>query len=169
MNGRAQISRLFVGDVVAEFKEGVKTAMNVYSTNVPQDVDIVVANTYFKSNEASLAMWLATRVVRKGGTIVLIANAPDGQVTHYLYGKFGKDLGGTLYTGKTHNNKIGRLIIYSKYVIRDPFFQILDPDEQIWFTNWSEVIEELKKYHDRGTRVAVFPYTEIQVPPNIIQ
>jgi nickel-dependent lactate racemase len=169
MNGRAEISGLFVGDVGAEFDEGVKMARNVYATKVPQDVDIVVANTYFKANEARLAMWLATTTVKAGGSVVLVANAPEGQVTHYLYGKFGKELGGTLYRGNRHNAKIGRLIIYSKYEMKDPCLQILDPDEQIWFNNWEEVLEELQKVHTSGARVAVFPYAEVQIPPHEIQ
>jgi len=169
MNGRAQTAGLFVGGVVAEFGEGVKMARDVYATDAPQDADIVVANTYFKSNEASLAMWLATRTVKEGGTIVLIANAPDGQVTHYLYGKFGKDLGGLLYTGKRHNPKVGRFIVYSKYKVRDPYLQLLDPDEQVWCKSWREVLEELKSRHTSGARVVVFPSAEVQVPPQVIQ
>lgn len=169
LNGKGQISKLFVGDVVTEFNEGVKMAKEVYSTSLPKEPDIVVANTYTKSNEASLTLWLATLTVREGGSVVVIANAPDGQVNHYVYGKFGKDLGGTLYSGRRHSTKIGRLIIYSPYEIRDPYLQILDPDEQIWFRDWEEVIEELKKHHAERTRVAVFPNTEIQIPSQVIQ
>jgi nickel-dependent lactate racemase len=169
LNGKGQISGLFMGDVIAEFKEGVKLAKEVYSTSIPEEPDIVVANTYAKSNEASLAMWLATLTVRDGGSVVLIANAPDGQVNHYVYGKFGKDLGGTLYTGRRPRTKISRLIIYSAYEIRDPQLQILDPDEQIWLRDWGEVLEELKKSHGDRARVAVFPNTEIQIPPQSIR
>jgi nickel-dependent lactate racemase len=168
LNSKAQTTALFVGDPVAEFAEGVKLASKVYSTQIPTDVDVVVANTYFKANEANLAIWFSLQAVKDGGTMVLIANAPDGQVTHYAYGKFGIMKGGTLYSGQRHLPKVNKFIIYSPYKIRDPFLPILDPIEQVWMRNWDEVIEEIKTLHGNKPRIAVFPNAEVQIPPDKI-
>jgi nickel-dependent lactate racemase len=169
INGAGQTTALFMGDFVAEHTAALTVAQTVYATERPADPDIVVANTYAKSNESSLAMWLASQTVRRGGTVVLIANAPDGQVSHYIYGKFGRDIGGKLYTGKPRFPHVGRLIVYSPYVVRDPFLQIADPETITWLTTWEEVLEELRNHHPERPRVAVFPNTEIQIPPHSIQ
>jgi nickel-dependent lactate racemase len=163
LNGRCQTSGLFVGDVSKAFSVGVKRATKVYATHPPNDVDIVIANTFAKSNEAGLAMWLAERTVREGGTVVLIANAPDGQCTHYLYGKFGKNIGGRLFSGKRYP-KIGKLIVYSQYPVKEPLLVIGAPNEMIWLKEWNDVLEELQKTHLGTPTVAIYPTTEIQVP-----
>ena len=168
LNSKAQTTALFVGDPVAEFVEGVKLASNVYSTRIPTDVDVVVANTYYKANEANLAIWFSIQAVKEGGTMVLIANAPEGQVTHYVYGKFGILKGGNLYAGQRPCPKVGKFIIYSPYKIRDPFLPILDPAEQVYMKTWDEVIEEIKSIHGNRPRIAVFPNAEVQIPPDKI-
>jgi nickel-dependent lactate racemase len=168
LNGQCQTVSLFVGDVSKAFRAGVKRATKVYTTHPPKDVDIVVANTFAKSNEASLAMWLAERTVREGGTVVLIANAPDGQCTHYLYGKFGKNIGGRLFSGKRYP-KIGKLIVYSQYPVKEPLLVIGTQNEMIWLKEWNDVLEELQKTHSGTPTVAIYPNTEIQVPPEEIR
>jgi len=62
-NSSAQPVALFVGDL-AEFREGVKLGRKIYATKTPKDPDIVIANTYFKSNEASLALPIAVDTVK---------------------------------------------------------------------------------------------------------
>jgi nickel-dependent lactate racemase len=168
LNGRCQTSGLSVGDVSKAFNAGVKRATKVYATQTPKDVDIVVANTFAKSNEAGLAMWLAERTVREDGTVVLIANAPDGQCTHYFYGKFGKKIGGRQFRGKRYP-KIGKLIVYSQYPEKEPLLVIGAPNEMIWLKEWNDVIEELQKTHSGTPTVAIYPTTEIQVPPEEIR
>ena len=168
LNGRCQTAGLFVGDVSKAFRAGTKRATKVYATHPPKDVDIVVANTYAKSNEAGLAMWLAQKTVREDGTVVLIANAPDGQCTHYLYGKFGQKIGGRLFRGKRYP-KIGKLIVYSQYPVKEPLLVIGAPNEMMWLKEWDNVLDELQQTHSGTPTVAIYPTTEIQVPPEEIR
>jgi nickel-dependent lactate racemase len=165
-NGRAQPVGLFMGNVIDEYREGVKLGRKVYATETPGDFDIVVANNYFKSNEASLATAIAVDSVRKGGTVVLVSIAPDGQIAHYTVGKWGRDAGGPLYQkrGTQTPPKLGKLIVYSPYKQKDPCLPIGDPDETIWLKDWREVLEELKNTHKGKTRVAVYPNAEVQRP-----
>ena len=166
LNGDDQPVGLFVGNFAAEHREGVKFGRNVYVTRVPEKPDIVVANSYFKANEASLAMDMAVRTVRKGGTVVLIANAPEGQISHYTAGKWGKNLGGLLYQGRNPRDypKLGRLLIYSPYKLKDPFLSIAEPEKMTWLKTWVEVVEELRNLHLDKPRVVVLPNAEVQRP-----
>ncbi len=167
LNGRCQTAGLFVGEVATAFQAGVTQAATAYTTHSPRDMDIVVANTFAKANEAGLALWLAERTVREGGTVVLIANAPDGQCTHYFYGKFGKDVGGRLTPGKRYP-RIGQLIVYSQYPVKDPLLAIEAPEAMLWLTEWDAVVDELQHTHAGTPSVAIFPTTEIQIPPEEI-
>ena len=166
-NGRAQPAGLFVGEAAAEFREGVKLGRRVYTTETPRDPDIVVANNYFKSNEAGLAMAMAVDTVREGGTVVLVSIAPDGMVPHYTAGKWGKNLGGQFYQrrgGAQTYPKLGKLIVYSPYKQKDPSLPITDPDKMTWLKTWTEVLEELRNSHPGKPRVAVYPNAEVQIP-----
>jgi nickel-dependent lactate racemase len=164
VNGLGETTGIFVGEFREAFRKAVEKARKVYGTRMLPQPDIVVANTYFKANEATLALSLAVENVREGGSVVLIANAPDGQVTHYLYGKFGKRRWGYVRPPPTSLEKIGRLIVFSEYPIKDPFLPIAEPEEMIWLKRWEEVLEELKNRHGDRARVAVYPNADAQRP-----
>lgn len=166
-NGRAQPVGLFAGKVSTEFREGVKLGKQVYATQMPSDPDVVVANNYFKSNEAGLAMAIAVNSIREGGTVVLVSFAPDGMVPHYTAGKWGKNLGGQLYQrrgGARKFLKLGKLIVYSPYKQNNPSLPIADPERIIWLKTWAEVLEELRNTHPGRPRVAIYPNAETQIP-----
>ena len=164
INERAEITALFTGDFVAEHREAVKLGRRVYETTPIPEADIVVANTYAKANESSLAMSMALASVKKGGTVVLTANTPEAQITHYLGGKFGKERGGRLYFPRSYP-KVGKLVVFSPYKIVDPFLSWGNPDSFVWVKTWTEVLEELRTSDKDKPRVAVYPNAEIQCPP----
>lgn len=165
ISGRGETTALFVGDFVKEHREAVKLARRIYETNPLPEADVVVANTYTKANEAGLAMPMALTSVKKGGTVVLIANTPESLITHYLYGKFGKELGGGLYSPREPWPKLGKLIVFSPYKVRDPLLPFGNPYAYTWVKTWTEALEELKAAHSSNVRVAVYPNAEIQCPP----
>ena len=98
VNGEGEISSASAGDFFAQHAEGAKAAKEVYSTDFQGSYDVVVSNTYPRANQAVTGMNLAVQAVKEGGVIVLIVDSPEGQCTHYVYGKFGKKLGGTLWS-----------------------------------------------------------------------
>jgi nickel-dependent lactate racemase len=161
VNGYGDTTDIFVGDFIAEHRAAVELGRKIYATETEENADIVIANTYAKANEATLAAQSTVSKVRKDGTIVVIANAPDGQVTHYLLGKFGRRSGGPLYA--PFYPAFSRIIIFSAYQITDPFLPIAEQDSVIWSKEWSEVIEILKAAHPGHPRVAVYPNAEIQL------
>ena len=157
MNLRGEISALFVGDPVLEHREGVKLAKEVYATEQVPGLDVVVSNAYLKSSEAFVSVPVAIRSLGlEGGTLVVIINAPEGQILHYLMRSFGKGYGGRLYADRT-------LPPQFKVIVLNPLKDLTcvdmftKPHAVTWASNWGEVLEELRRLHPNGAKVAVYP------------
>ena len=165
VNERGETSGLFAGDPYEAWKRGVEVAKRTYLTDSPTDVDVVVANAYLKENQALAAMSIATHAVRDGGTVVLIVNSPEGQSAHYLYGKFGRKLGGELWSQPPSYSKKMTVIVHSHYKEKDPLLEIADPEHLVWTKTWSETVEAVKaSINTSRPKVAFFPTAGIQVP-----
>jgi nickel-dependent lactate racemase len=163
LNAKCETTDLFVGDPIIEYGEGVKVAVEHYVTKTPNDVDVVIANAPAKSNEARLAMWTGV-ALRDGGTMVILADTPEGQVTHYLEGKFGSGHGGRGWQPRNDHPKIGKVIIFSRYKEADPSLPISPRWKLVWKDRWPDVLEEIKKEHKSEVKVAIYPCAEIQYP-----
>ena len=167
INGRGESTDLFAGDFIAEHREAVKAGKQVYVTKPIEEPDIVVANAFAKANQAVVAAQSTVVKMKKNGTLVIVANAPDGQGTHYLFGKFGKKLGGPLYSPTP--SKYKKVIIYSQYKVPDPFLPIVENDDAIYTKEWSEVLEILRTMHPGRPNVALYPNADIQMSPDAIE
>lgn len=164
MNGKGETCKLFMGDPVEEHKVGVAFAKKHYVTEPEEKVDIVITNALTKSNESTLALWPGLRWIRVGGAVILISNTPEGQVTHYLYGKFGGEIGGLAWSPKTDDLPYDQLIIYSKYCELDPHLPIGNEKKQIWMSDWNEILKFIESNYGKNLRVAYYPCGEIQFP-----
>jgi lactate racemase len=170
INERGEISGIFAGEPYEEWRRGIGVGKRAYMTDSPADADVVVANAYLKENQAVAAMNIATRTVRDGGTIVLFVNSPEGQNAHYLYGKFGKHLGGKLWARPPAPSKKMTIVVYSHYKERDPLLEIADPEQMIWTRTWNETVEAVAASVKVSTpKVAVFPAAGIQVHSSAYQ
>jgi nickel-dependent lactate racemase len=161
VNGFGDSCAVFSGQLQDEFYSAVDVAKNHYSTpNFPEQVDVIVANTYTKANEATLALMNWSYKLKKDGIMVIIAHTPEGQTTHYLSGKFGtnKNTPDGLHPKEI---KFRKLILFSKYKTPDPLLPITE-SEIIWIDSWKEVIEEIKSSFQYLPKVAVLPSSEIQ-------
>ncbi len=161
VDGFGNSTNIFAGDLQKEFLQAIELARHHYLTpNTPKDIDVLVANTFAKANEAALALTNWRHIMKKNGVMVLIAQSPEGQTTHYLYGKFGKN---QIAPGGSQIANIGfkKLIIFSEYKIPDPFLPIAG-SETIWIKTWKEVIEEIKNNFEYDPKVSIFPNAEIQ-------
>ncbi|GAG07831.1 unnamed protein product, partial [marine sediment metagenome] len=157
LNLRGEFSALFVGDPVLEHREGVKLAKEVYATEGISGVDIAVTNAFVKSNEAAISIFVAIRSIKlPGGTIVMIMNAPEGQITHYLLRSFGKTYGGRHYTQRT-------IPAAFKVIVLNPLKDLTcvdlfgDAQSVTWAKDWGEVMDQLRASHPDGAKVAVYP------------
>ncbi|GAF99795.1 unnamed protein product, partial [marine sediment metagenome] len=150
-------SALFVGDPVLEHREGVKLAKEVYATEGVSGVDIAVTNAFVKSSEAAISIFVAIRSIKlPGGTVVMIMNAPEGQITHYLLRSFGKTYGGRRYVQRT-------IPAAFKVIVLNPLKDLTcvdlfgDAQSVTWAKDWGEVMAELRASHPDGAKVAVYP------------
>jgi len=127
------------------------------------DKDIVIANTFAKANEAVIGVITSLPSVKStGGDIVLISNAPEGQMTHYLMGPFGKMIKSRQGMQIPIPPFINHLIIFSEYpdLASKGYFE---PSDKLMFLHkWDDVLQILQKFHSGGARVAVYPHADIQ-------
>jgi len=155
---------IFAGALIPTYAVAVSEAKSHYHTPEAKGESMVIANTFVKANEAiAVGLGTAFRATSpQGGDVVLIVNAPDGQVTHYLMGPFGKGTAGDLRFRARVPRHVNRLCIFSKYpdvTGRD----YLEESDKVLFTNkWDDVLETFQHSGGTGTKVAVYPSADIQ-------
>ena len=111
---------LFVGDMVAAHREGVKLAEKVYVTQRPTKVDIVVANSHAKANEGIVALQNVVNMLDEDCDLVLICNTPEGQIWDYTSRSFGKYIGGRLWGPREIlPPRIKKMIVLAPYIDLD--------------------------------------------------
>ncbi|MGQ9571893.1 MAG: lactate racemase domain-containing protein [Dehalococcoidia bacterium] len=162
-NLRGEMTDLSVGAPLAEHHEGVKLAKEIYATEGVSGADIAVSNAYLKANEAGIAMLAAVRSIKlPGGTVVLIMNAPEGQVTHYLLRSFGTTYGGRQYVQRTIPPTAFKVIVLNPQKDLTCVDWFADAQSVIWAKDWSEAMDELRASHPNGAKVAVYPDATMQ-------
>jgi nickel-dependent lactate racemase len=155
---------LFVGAPAPSHAAGVAEARTHYLTPRAKGKDIVIANTYAKVPESGIGVRTAVpSVSEKGGDIVLIGNAPQGQCVHYLLGVWGRKVQAPLgKVGFPLPPNVNHLIVYNEYpdaVSR----QYLDPsDKVLMMSKWEDVLKALQSFHKGDATVGVYPNADIQ-------
>jgi nickel-dependent lactate racemase len=96
INRRGEIASLYAGSFQATHERGAEEAKEAYGISSVGGYDIAVANTYAKANESGITLLLARMLLKSkaAGTAVIICDAPEGQVPHYVFGTWGADYGG---------------------------------------------------------------------------
>jgi nickel-dependent lactate racemase len=163
LNSRGEMTDVFAGEPIEEHAAGVAVAKEHYATKSLSGCDIVIVNAYAKYNEMGICMIMALNCVNfDRGTIVLIVDAPEGQVCHYLFRSFGKGHGGRLYFPRT-TMPTGAVpsglecIVMSAYHDRT-MCDLFAPIEDVQLTeNWEQTLDLLEKRFPEGARVAVVP------------
>jgi nickel-dependent lactate racemase len=163
VNARGETSAIFAGAPTPAYAAALEAAKKHYLTPAAKDKDIVIANTFAKANEAISGLPVAFPSVRpEGGDVVLIANAPEGQMTHYLMGPFGNDIGGKLRLRMKPPENIRRLIIFSEYPELASRNYLEDTGKVVMAHDWQDVLRLLEENHGAGTEAAVYPSADIQ-------
>jgi len=163
VNAWGETVAIFAGTPEPTWAAAVAEAKAHYLTAETKGEGIVIANTFAKANEAVNGLHTAFSAVSdKGGDIVLIANAPDGQVIHYLMGNFGKTTSGKLKLQAKIPQKVNHMIIYTEYPDVAGRGYIEASDKVLFVNNWDKAIQALQQFHRAGTKVAVLPSAEIQ-------
>jgi nickel-dependent lactate racemase len=154
---------LFAGKPRPAYAAALEAAKAHYLTPAATDKDIVIANSYAKANEAVSGLLIAFPSVSKsGGDVVLIANAPEGQATHYLMGPFGNNIGGKLQLQLKVPQNLNRLVIFNEYPELAGRRYIENTDKVIMLDKWDDVLALLKESRGGRAKVAVYPNADIQ-------
>jgi nickel-dependent lactate racemase len=153
---------IFAGEPVAAHAASVQEAKSHYLMPKAEDKDIVIANSYIKVTESATALATAVSLSEKGGDLVLICNAPQGQVVHYLHGPWGKTIDGSRLRLRfpIHPN-INHLIVYTEYPDISGLGFLEESDKILPMSNWDEVLQALQEFHRDSATVAVYPNADI--------
>ena len=165
VNADAEAVDIYAGEPEGMYGSFAARAVSHYATEVPGKADIVIANTYCKGNEAGIAISFAEQVLRdEGGDVVLLCDIPEGQVIHYLFGRFGESIWGRAGIGEKKNNKkIRRLFVFSRYRDIAGSFWFGRNEDISWHQDLSEIIDILDQRHRMGIpEVFVIPDGTIQ-------
>jgi hypothetical protein len=125
-------------------------------------MDLVIANAFAKANEMTIAVRVgAMALERITGTVVIIANAPEGQVPHYLIGRFGRNYGGRQYPVTVVSPNL-QVIVLAPHLDRTFADWFSNPEVIIWMKDWDSTLDYLKDSYGSGTKVAVIPNATMQ-------
>jgi nickel-dependent lactate racemase len=166
LNNHREVAGLFAGDVVAEHRAGAKLGAQMYRTEPVTDVDVVVANSYPDEVQLIRTMWCIGASLREGGDMVILSNAPDGQLLHQMNGRFGTDFGGRMHNPDRLpklQEKAAKIIVVAPYLSRAEKDEVGLPEKIIRCRNWTEALEELKGRNGSSTKVGVYPYAPLQM------
>lgn len=164
VNMWGETTAIFAGALGPAYAAAIDQARAHYRTPRTKDENIVISNTFAKANEAILiGLDTAFNALNgRSGEAVLIANAPDGQVTHYLMGTFGKTSAGALRLQVRVPQHVNHVIIYSEYPDLTGRGYVEESDKVLFMNDWSQVVRTLREFHGDKAKVAVYPNAEIQ-------
>ena len=116
VNEWGEPTSIFAGALELAYAAGVQRAKEHYLSPRAEDKDVVLVNSFAKASEAIIALEAAFPAVsRQGGDVVLICNAPEGQVVHYLIGSFGRKAGSRVKVRAKVPRNVNHLIVYTQY------------------------------------------------------
>jgi len=158
VNERGETTHVFAGAFLPAHAQAVELAKEHYATDPrPDDNDIVVANAFCKPNEMAIAVLVGLLGLRDmDGTVAVLANAPEGQVVHYLLGRFGTDHGGRQYPVSSLPPQLD-LIIQAPHLDRTFGDWFANPEVITWSTGWEQTIALLRERHGPAAKVGVVP------------
>ncbi len=168
INRRGEIANLYAGPFRATHAAGGEEGKNHYGIPYAMGYDVIVCNTYGKASESAIACHFPPIVLKLGavGTAVLISDAPEGQVPHYVLRSWGCDYGGRHFSPKAKGTldqwNVRKLIVFSPSPDRTGLDLICHIDDAAVAKTWSEVLEILEKDYPGKAKVAVIQDASMQ-------
>jgi len=163
LNRKGEIAELFSGNFKATHAAGAEAGKAHYGIDYMTGYDIAISNGYAKASESGICTLLAAMAVKKGeGTGVVIMDSPEGQVTHYVFRRWGADYGGSQYVDYQPGKRFVPHMM-KKFIIFNPAPDpncvdvICHHDDVVFAKTWEEVLALLQKDYPGPARVAVIP------------
>lgn len=159
INRRGQITNIYAGPFRFTHQVGAEEAKEHYGIKNSGGYDIIIANAYGKANEAAIALLLALMLLKpKEGIAVLIADAPEGQVPHYVMRAWGSTYGGRHFTPRPKGflqQVLKKLIVLTPFPDRTFLDLICHLDEALIVKTWAEALTILENDFPEKARVGV--------------
>jgi nickel-dependent lactate racemase len=163
INSYGETVAVYAGSLKKAYPEALEDARRHYDTQPLKGCDVVIANSFAKVAECESGLEIAFPAVRpEGGDVVLIGNAPEGHVAHYLAGPWGKTNRSKLQMQCGLPPQVKRLIIYNEYPDRTIFGYFAQPEIVVLLSKWNDVLDLLTKRHPGQAKVGVYPNADIQ-------
>ena len=163
VNGRGETCHLFAGEMQRAHAKAVEIAADHYDTKpMPSGKQLTISNAFVKANEMVIATLMGILPLENlSGTIVIIADSPEGQVIHYLLGRWGSGYGGRQYPVTAVPDSV-ELIIMAPCFDKTFGDWFANPEVVTFTESWEETLEILKPRFGSGTEVAVIPNATMQ-------
>jgi nickel-dependent lactate racemase len=159
VNRRGEITNLYAGPFRATHAAGGQEGKEHYGIPYSTGYDLAICNAYAKANESAIAFLLGLQVIKsKEGIIVLISDAPEGQVPHYVFRAWGTDYGGRQYTPRTPGlipHLMKKLIVMAPFPDRTGLDLICHVEDAVFVKSWAECLAILEKEFPGEAKVAV--------------
>jgi len=160
INRRGEITNLHAGPFRATHDAGAEEGKAHYGIPFSTGYDIVVSNAYGKASESAIALLLALMTLKPGaqGTGVLISDAPEGQVPHYVMRSWGTDYGGRHYNPRPPGFVqllMKKLLAMSPQPDRTSLDLVCHADDAVTVKSWPEVLALLERDYPGEAKVAV--------------
>jgi len=163
VNGRGETTAVFAGSPEASHQRATEHAKIVYATHPrPRDKDVVIANAFAKANEMPIAVRTGIMALAGGrGVLAVIADAPEGQVAHYLLGRFGLNYGGRRHPASGIPEGLDLIVMAPCF---DKTFGdwFKNPETATWTRTWEETLAVLEQKAGPNSRAAVLPNATMQ-------
>jgi len=159
VNRRGEITSLYAGPFRATHAAGAQEGKEHYGIPYSTGYDLAVCNAYAKANESAIAFVLGLQALKpKTGVMVLISDAPEGQVPHYVFRAWGTDYGGRQYAHRTPGlvqHLMKKLIVMAPFPDRTGLDLICHVDDAVFVKSWPECLAILEKDFPGEAKVAV--------------
>jgi nickel-dependent lactate racemase len=159
VNRRGQITNLYAGPFRATHTAGGEEGKEHYGIPHSNGYDLAVCNAYGKANESAIARLFSNVLLKpKEGIAVLISDAPEGQVPHYVMRAWGSDYGGRHYTPRPKGlvqRLMRKLIVMAPHPDPTSLDLICHRDDAVVVKAWPEVLTILEKDIPGPAKVAV--------------
>ncbi|MCX6013142.1 MAG: lactate racemase domain-containing protein, partial [Chloroflexi bacterium] len=160
---------IYAGSPPAVRDAAIIEAKKHYLAHMAEEKDIVLINTFIKVSEAAVVLRTGFSSVKQtGGDVVLFANAPAGQVSHYLIGVWGSNDKNRKYKLPVDVDipqNINRLIRYNEYPDIPSMLRFKPREKHLNENKWEDILKILMKSYGKNTKVVVYPSADIQYVP----
>ncbi|HXX35468.1 MAG TPA: lactate racemase domain-containing protein [Thermodesulfobacteriota bacterium] len=159
VNRRGEITSLYAGTFRATHAAGAEEGKGHYGIPHANGYDLAICNAYAKANESAIAIIFALTLLKpQEGVGVLISDAPEGQVAHYVMRGWGSDYGGRHYFARPRGfaeRLMKKLIVLAPYPDRTSLDMICHVDDAVIVKTWPEVLALIEKEFPGRAKAAV--------------